>query len=240
MPLGRRGMVLSLAYDECFPDEMQARLDASIFEIERCGDDLDSLPPKLRALYEAMPPGLDFSEYACDIEHQGEVVSAYYEQNWHGYVLAHPASDHLRFYALNHAVERGLRGAEYWQLLTAIYLEDTFIYDDFDQEDLRKYLELYRADMPPGRRATMTDAELTVFDALPEVVTVYRGAEHRHGMSWSLDVRVAESLANKPIARLRDAKVHTAQVPRSSILVYYGGRGEAEVLVDLVMLSASR
>lgn len=227
-----------------FPDELQVELERLIAEIRSYGDDPENLPSKFRALYDAMPSQkLDFLEYALDVDHHDEVVAGYREQDWNRYVMAHP--DYLRIYAFDLAVSLGLEGEAYWRLLTSVYLDDV-AYDD-PGERKWAYARLYKADMPPGRRATMNAEELAVFDALPEVVTLYRTARHeeRYGMSWTLERSVAESVAHD---YRTDRNIYTVQVPRDAVVVYYSRRPEAgvpvnpvrpgaEVLVNLKVLS---
>lgn len=136
----------------------------------------------------------------------------------------HP--EYLRLFALLYAVERGLEGAEYWRLLTLVY-----VHDDYSSVNKHVYLNLYLAeDQDPGRRAAMNDAELAVFDALPEVVTLYRSArpKQRQGLSWTLERSVAEFFAKRS-----GGDVYTIRVPRSAVLAYYANRQEVEVLVNL-------
>lgn len=170
-------------------------------------------------------------EYALDVDHYDEVVSVYGEKDWQRYAMAHP--DYLRTYALERAVQGGLTGAEYWKLLSAVYA-----LDECHGVNTRAYLGLYRAEVPPGRRAAMNDDELAVFDALPKVVTLYRAAryEQRYGLSWTLERLVAESIVRKSFAPWTGGNIYTTQVPRSAIMAYYGERSEAEALVDVDVL----
>lgn len=59
MELSKPGVMLEIALDHqgegWFPAELQAELDALITEIRSFGDDPNSLPPKFRSLYDAMP-----------------------------------------------------------------------------------------------------------------------------------------------------------------------------------------
>ena len=80
----------------------------------------------------------------------------------------------------------------------------------------------------------MTLGELTAFDALPLMVTVYRGAgaDGAGGISWTLDRAVAVHFPS--YARYRPASVPTlfvAEVCKLDILALKLDRDEAEVIV---------
>ncbi len=92
-----------------------------------------------------------------------------------------------------------------------------YVRDDYSSTNKYAYLDLYLADEKLGRRAAMNDAELAVFDALPEIVMLYRGArsEQRQGLSWTLERSVAEFFAKG------SGNVYTIRVPRGAVLVYY-------------------
>ncbi len=188
------GAVLGLALrGGQYPPERQAELDALIAEIGRDPSNFDRLPPKLDALLRTMyVEDADFLEYACDTYGlHDELLSAYEDKDWSRYVMTHPS--YLRLFAFRIAVRQGLSGEAYWRLLRSVYVDE--------QHSSTLYLGLYRTDPEPGRqrRAVMTADELKVFDALPEVVTLFRGApaERLHGMSWTLDLEVAAFFAKR-------------------------------------------
>lgn len=90
------------------------------------------------------------------------------------------------------------------------------------------------ADDPAALRHRFMDAdELRQFDALPEVVTIYRGcyAANKWGLSWSLDRAMAERFPT--LHRYRQdgqALLVTARIAKDRIIALKGDRGEAEII----------
>jgi len=87
----------------------------------------------------------------------------------------------------------------------------------------------------PGawREFMMTQAERDYLQALPEVVTVYRGCyvNNKRGLSWSLDVKVAESFP--ALWRYRQpgqALLLRAEVDQHEIMAVKLDREETEVI----------
>lgn len=76
--------------------------------------------------------------------------------------------------------------------------------------------------------------DLEFWNALPEVVTVYRGGDwlRRRGMSWTTDKEVAEGFARghrniRPVWPV----VLEARIKKRSVLTVFTDRSESEVLV---------
>lgn len=79
----------------------------------------------------------------------------------------------------------------------------------------------------------LTDAP-SVFAALPETLTIYRGSRAHirpsaREISWTLARGCAEKFARR-LGR-RDGAVWRGDVKKSDVLAYFEGRGEAEVVV---------
>lgn len=152
-----------------------------------------------------------------------QILTARAKRRWSKYVLLH--HDSCKVFALIEAVEQGFAGARYWRTLTDVWvmLHHTTVHKD-------AWLFLYTQEIPPGRRAAMSSAELKVFDSLPEVVTVYRGstAKLKRGLSWTLDLRVAEFFAKRT-----QESVWQVAISREAVLAYYAERQESEVVVNL-------
>lgn len=207
-----------------YPRELQRQIDALMAEQFPVTDEQVANCNRIRP--KQVEKG-QHQRYFNDNRVQSEYIAAAMDaQDWHAYVDRHHKE--WQFEALLEAVRRGLSGALYWQLVT-----DVWQMSDRPGVDEDLWVTFYGNDMPPGRRAAMNSDELAVFDALPDVVTLYRGAlpQHRKGMAWSLERRVAEFFATEHGRRAADGLVYCVQVPRSAMLVYYSWREEAEVLV---------
>ncbi|MBR3791739.1 MAG: hypothetical protein IKK18_03470, partial [Clostridia bacterium] len=68
----------------------------------------------------------------------------------------------------------------------------------------------------------------------PDVITVYRGVTSYNNkkikvLSWTIDPEVAKWFANR---YQQQGQVYTATISKKHILAYFGGRNEAEVIVD--------
>ncbi len=88
----------------------------------------------------------------------------------------------------------------------------------------------------------MTETEILALAKLPEIVTVYRGADFQRnvfGLSWSLDQSIARqfpTLFNRYLAR--EPVLITAKVRRHKIIAYKRNRKESEVITkDLDFVS---
>ncbi len=84
------------------------------------------------------------------------------------------------------------------------------------------------------KNALMEDEELEVYNSLPDIVTVYRGVTSYNNkkikvLSWTIDPEVAKWFANR---YQQKGQVYTATISKKHILAYFGGRNEAEVIVD--------
>lgn len=87
----------------------------------------------------------------------------------------------------------------------------------------------------PAAGAYIKKADKTFYDALPELVTVYRGCSFPRirGLAWTTDRGVAESFAggHRQIA-VPMAVVAHAKVPKEAIYTVATGRKEAEVVLN--------
>lgn len=97
----------------------------------------------------------------------------------------------------------------------------------------------------PHRECLMEDHEQTLYNALPNQVTIYRGmteAEARkgkkdpieYGISWTLKMSVAEFFAyqygrNFSTNHMKKTTVERS-VPKTDIVAYFSGRNEDEVI----------
>jgi len=118
-----------------------------------------------------------------------------------------------------------LRDAEYWQLLRDVYQDAESLWK---QPGIRRLLHARRGE----RGAFMRDGERAALAAMPERLTIYRGAQLRNasGWSWSLDVERARWFAVR-WHRGEGIVIH-ATVARSDVIGYLDGREEAEIVCD--------
>ena len=84
------------------------------------------------------------------------------------------------------------------------------------------------------KNALMEEEELEVYNSLPDIVTVYRGVTSYNNkkievLSWTIDPEVAKWFANR---YEEHGQVYAATISKKHILAYFGGRNEAEVIVD--------
>lgn len=94
-----------------------------------------------------------------------------------------------------------------------------------------KLLSMFKSADPS---ALMDEADLERFRELEDTVTVYRGvtsfnADNVKALSWTLDQETAEWFAHR---FGEDGTVYEAQIDKAHIYAYFGGRNEAEVIVD--------
>lgn len=94
-----------------------------------------------------------------------------------------------------------------------------------------KLLAMFKAADP---YTLMDEEELKQFQELEDTVTVYRGvtslnADNVKALSWTLDQETAEWFAHR---FGEDGTVYEAQISKEHIYAYFGGRNEAEVIVD--------
>lgn len=94
-----------------------------------------------------------------------------------------------------------------------------------------KLLSMFKAADPSS---LMDEEDLKQFQELEDTVTVYRGvtslnADNVKALSWTLDQETAEWFAHR---FGEDGTVYEAQISKEHIYAYFGGRNEAEVIVD--------
>lgn len=143
--------------------------------------------------------------------------------------------DHSKYVLLMHGRDRLLRfqeveakldDATYWRLLAEVY--------STVERPGGEVFHLLRSDRPQ-RECFMTDDERAVFEALPEVLDLWRGdTEHDDlGWAWSLDRGIAEWFA-----RQRErvyggrARVRASRARKTEAVGYLTRRGEAEIVID--------
>lgn len=129
--------------------------------------------------------------------------------------------------------------ADYWRLLS-----ETWSRNEAPGTDAALWRALLTADRP-GREAMMTTGERAALDAMPDLLTVYRGAGHpdyADGFAWTLDRDKAVFFANyaeRAFGRSTsgggfvggDPVLSIGEMRRDAVLAYLAEREESEVLV---------
>ncbi len=154
-------------------------------------------------------------------------------RDWSQYLWLHERP--YRVYAFARIAEQ-MDDEDYWRRLAQMWIDSENI---FEAESLWRRL-LGNPARLPSRHLLMTDDERTHLAGLPESITVYRGYSHpgrRHGMSWSLDRRVATRFAGRFGAR---GHVARCQVAKSDVIAYFAGRGEQEIVLPAAVNSRRR
>jgi hypothetical protein len=187
----------------------------------------EKYPDILERAIEAMPlpDELDHEMYLTDnLIGLEDISDAYGARNWETYVQLH--RDAYKPYALLYArYEWGFCDAEYWETLRTIWMMAQTV-----GSTPVTWLELFEPCDGIGVRCVFTADELSVFDSLPDTVTAYRGAQEpaKRGMSWSLDIKMAEFFAKRT-----HGSVWRVEVPRSAVLAYFADRAEAELVIQV-------
>jgi hypothetical protein len=114
---------------------------------------------------------------------------------------------------------------EYWSILGAIWTDTENAWQSYNI-----WLMLWSRNIPDSFEC-MDEEEKEIFLNLPDYVQAWRGCmfRNRHGMSWTLNLEKARFFANrygndKPL-------IYEAVIPKSSILAYFNGRNESEIVV---------
>ena len=124
-----------------------------------------------------------------------------------------------------------LTNSAYWKLVAAVWT---------DLENIWQYVhQLHRLFYPKRfdhakRRQMMKTKERGVYDALPDIATVYRGCgdKNRMGWSWTIDKQQAVWFARRFAEKENGGILLTARCPKPKILALFLGRRESEVVID--------
>lgn len=107
--------------------------------------------------------------------------------------------------------------------------------NDTQTAEMKKYMLRW---LKASRRAAyLSKSDLDMLQTLPDVVTIYRGAQYNEppkGFCWSVSYEVAEWFAKR--FSNRNPVVYTATVPKSAVLFYTNALNEQEVVVDYTKL----
>ena len=187
-----------------------------------------SLGPCLRhpLVYHVMGvmPGLANAQYAAK---KAKAHAAKQEGDWHSYVFLHERPWRLDA-VLDIVGDARLTDIDYWTLLGQVWTDSENIWQVLD--GWRNLLASHRA----GREHLMTAEEQAAHAALPETVTVYRGAvagRNEAGLSWTLDRAKAAWFSGRRMEGKGRPVVLTGTVAKADVLAFFQDRGEDEVLV---------
>lgn len=86
------------------------------------------------------------------------------------------------------------------------------------------------------KRSLMTEEEYSVYESLPEEVTIYRGVtshnrRYKMALSWTIDREKAVWFANR--FETGTGEVWQMTIPKERICCFFSGRNEQEVIVNL-------
>ena len=123
-----------------------------------------------------------------------------------------------------------MKPVEYWENLARVWIATEFPHHHKDM-----WLEVFDANIKQKRKL-MTSKERQVLQELPSTVTIYRGYNDKientlMGISWTLSEEKATWFANR-FAAGEEPRVAEGLCEKSSILAYFEGRDEKEVVVN--------
>jgi hypothetical protein len=155
------------------------------------------------------------------------LIVAASQKDWHTYVFLHERP--YRLDALIHISETySLSNKKFWELVGSVWTDSENIY-----QNVKEWQEVW-ATGRPNHQAAMTKDERLALAALPDELTIYRGARedlNEDGLSWTTDRARAEWFA-KRFNREGDAVVLEARVTKHDVLAYFTGRNESEVVTS--------
>lgn len=129
-------------------------------------------------------------------------------------------------------VAEALSDEAYWSLVRQVYQ------DSENVEEVPKLWSHLLESSRPARAAMMTPAEQGALAAMPDTLTVWRGAaddaELSSGFSWTLDIEVAHWFA----CRFNQAGiVARAEVSKHHVWAYLTSRGEEEIMAPVAAVA---
>jgi len=147
------------------------------------------------------------------------------ERSWQTYVWLHERP--YRLQALCEIEYEFDTDEEFWEMLRDVWMDSENVWQNFD--DWVAFFS--NLDNRAGMSALMSEEERVLLAALPDRVTVYRGAVdglNEDGISWTLDQDRAVWFASR---FNKGGEVFTRVVDKSEVVAYFTGRGEEEIVV---------
>lgn len=115
-----------------------------------------------------------------------------------------------------------------WPLIARVWIDSENIWQVFDQ-----WIDIWNTP-DHDRSIFMEGDELATLDALPDVITVWRGVAHQSsvsGMSWSIDKEKAEWFARRwGGSGDRQPILVEGTIAKDDVLAYFSNRGESEIV----------
>lgn len=153
------------------------------------------------------------------------VLEAEMKGNWSSYVFLHERP--YRASAFFNVANR-MDDETYWSLLKHIWIDSENIW-----QNQELWLDLLTSNRSGFFKFFMSEEENSVYDSLPEKVTVYRGYNAKrpssaNGLSYTLNPDVAKKFAKRFTS---SPAVKTRTIHKSQITAYINDRNEEEVII---------
>jgi hypothetical protein len=148
------------------------------------------------------------------------------EENWLKYILAHERPYQMGVLL---DVRSKMTDEGYWEAVAYLWTSSENLW-----QYKKEFAKLFT--IRPGSLTMMDEKERAAYDALPKVVTIYRGYDRKSnqkGWSWTTDKDKAIWFAQR-FAMLDDRKpcLASGTCGKEVIVAYFLGRNESEIVVD--------
>lgn len=145
------------------------------------------------------------------------------EKNWVSYVFLHEKPYRFQIF---HNIKQFLSDEDYWEILSTVYQNSENLWQT---NNLKELLNSSR----PYKEKMMDEPEKELFNALPDIITVYRGnqGKNKKGFSWTLSYSVANFFANR---FCKKGQIIQAKCYKKDIHAVLLGRCEQEVITEKV------
>lgn len=155
------------------------------------------------------------------------IAEALAQGNWLRYVVMHERP--WRVNALEDISDQ-MEPIPYWRLVAHLWTDSENIHQN------KAKWNRFLTDPRPGRANLMNEDDLAVFEAMTDPIVVFRGActtSGLDGVSWTLDEKIAQRLANRQCRNFgrRTYLVARGLTERKHVIAYLDIRNEREVLV---------
>ena len=184
-------------------------------------------------VYDMMPrPGMVNRMYDQKVK---AVAEAKASKDWSQVIWLHERPH--RFDALEKMYDDVEDDEQWWSLVADVWNDSENIWQNADE-----WSELLDSERP-SRHAMMNEEEREALAALPEIITMYRGAQselNEDGMSFTTDLDRARWFATRFAREGNDPVILTLTVPREKVIAYLARRNESEIIafaVDVTVVS---
>ncbi len=157
-------------------------------------------------------------------EKKRAVAEARAERKWSSYIWLHERPYRIR--ALLDAMRSGMKDPH--ELIASVWIDSENIW-----QHKSEWLLIWKDLANP--HLVMDANERTVFDYMPETLTIFRGIRHRthwlKGLSWTRDKERAVWFAHRLATKKNRPVVVEAKVNKADVLAFFNGRNEEEIVV---------